>query len=112
VASCAKIIRPNATIQLTSIEFVIGKPNTRSISTAFCGRLFSVSSAFLTVVPWLPIAADVVEGPSDCAHIVVVQVAPTRIDRLMPSPTSQFTHVYSPPDIPLLIPKRHPQGAH
>ena len=35
VASRAKIIKPTATIQLTSIELVIGKPNGRATSTAF-----------------------------------------------------------------------------
>ena len=38
VASCAKTIRPTATIQVTTIELVIGKPNGRAISTAFCDR--------------------------------------------------------------------------
>ena len=38
VAICAKTIRPTATIHVTTIELVIGKPNGRPISTAFCGR--------------------------------------------------------------------------
>ena len=36
VASRAKMINPTATIQLTTIELVIGKPKGRAISTAFC----------------------------------------------------------------------------
>ena len=38
VATWAKTIRPIATIHVTTIEFVIGKPKGRAISTAFCGR--------------------------------------------------------------------------
>ena len=38
VATCAKTMRPTATIQVTTIEFVIGKPNGLPISTAFCDR--------------------------------------------------------------------------
>ena len=34
----ANTIRPAATIQVTTIEFVIGKPNGLAISTAFCDR--------------------------------------------------------------------------
>ena len=38
VESWANTIRPTATIQVTTIEFVIGKPNGLAISTAFCDR--------------------------------------------------------------------------
>ena len=31
-------MRPSATIQVTTIELVTGKPNGRAISTAFCDR--------------------------------------------------------------------------
>ena len=35
VATRAKMINPTATIQLTTIELVIGKPKGRAISTAY-----------------------------------------------------------------------------
>src|SRR6266576_5142492 len=38
VAMRAKMIRPRATIQLTTIELVIGNPKTWPISTAFCDK--------------------------------------------------------------------------
>jgi hypothetical protein len=44
VATCTKTMRPNATIQLTAIELVIGKPNGRPISTAFLGKPCSGSA--------------------------------------------------------------------
>jgi hypothetical protein len=62
------MIRPSAAIQLTSIEFVIGKPNTRPISTAFGDSSFSSSSAFFTVLLFT-VAVDA-NGLSDCALIV------------------------------------------
>ncbi len=40
-----KTISPAATIQLTTIEFVMGKPKGRAISTACCGRPRSSDSA-------------------------------------------------------------------
>ena len=39
VANCAKTMRPSATIQVTTIELVIGKPNGLAISSAFGERL-------------------------------------------------------------------------
>ena len=36
VATCAKTMSPMATIQVTTIELVTGKPNGRAISTALC----------------------------------------------------------------------------
>src|SRR5262249_33933568 len=36
VATRAKMIRPKATIQVTTMELVMGKPNGRAISTACC----------------------------------------------------------------------------
>ena len=38
VANCANAIRPTATIQLTTMEFVIGKLKGRAISTALAER--------------------------------------------------------------------------
>ena len=38
VALWAKTISPTATIHVTTMELVIGKPNGRAISTAFCDR--------------------------------------------------------------------------
>jgi len=35
VATRAKMIKPTATIQLTTIELLMGKPKGRAISTAF-----------------------------------------------------------------------------
>ena len=45
VATRAKMINPAATIQLTTIELVIGKPKGRAISTAFLDRPCSSGSA-------------------------------------------------------------------
>src|SRR5436189_1414644 len=44
VARRAKTISPRATIQLTTIELVIGNPLTRPISTAFCENACSTVS--------------------------------------------------------------------
>jgi len=44
VASCAKMIRPSATTQLTTIELVIGKLKGRAISTAFGDKPCSCGS--------------------------------------------------------------------
>ena len=44
VATWAKTIRPKATIQVTTIELVIGKPNGRAISMALCERPCSAAS--------------------------------------------------------------------
>ena len=49
VASWAKMIKNRAAIQLTSIEFVIGKSNTRAISTAFCDS--SCVSPAIVIMP-------------------------------------------------------------
>jgi hypothetical protein len=38
VAACAYTISAMATIQVTTMEFVIGRPNGRAISTALCGN--------------------------------------------------------------------------
>src|SRR4051794_27145802 len=44
VATCAKRMRPSATIHVTTIELVIGKPNGRAISTVCCGSDSSLCS--------------------------------------------------------------------
>ena len=45
VAICAKTMRPRATTQLTTIEFVIGKPKGRAISIALRERLSTAANS-------------------------------------------------------------------
>src|SRR5208283_2532010 len=55
-------MRPTATIQVTTIEFVIGKPNGLAISTAFCERPGSSCSGTIALGPADPAAtADIAE---------------------------------------------------
>src|SRR5262249_23578808 len=61
------MIRPKAAIQLTIIELVIGKPNTRPISTAFCGRPRSAGSESPKGPVDLVTDFEIVEATSDCA---------------------------------------------
>src|ERR1700757_676974 len=68
VAICANTIRPRATIQLTTMEFVIGKLNGRAISTALAER--PCSSAFddsVGVVAW---SAALFDAAVDAIHDV------------------------------------------
>src|SRR5262249_34749640 len=54
-------MRPRATIQLTTIEFVMGKPNGLAISTAFCVGPCSASSVLAaSTLDDVPVWADVV----------------------------------------------------
>ena len=50
VAALAKMIKPTATIQLTTIELVMKLPQ-RSILTAYCGRPCSGSAANTVPAP-------------------------------------------------------------
>src|SRR5215467_10561433 len=53
-------MRLTATIQLTTIELVIGKPNGLAISTAFCvGPCSASSGVALSAWPCVPVRADV-----------------------------------------------------
>src|SRR5207247_9211605 len=45
MATCAEMITPSATIHVTNIEFVTGKPNGRPISTALAGNSCSAGAA-------------------------------------------------------------------
>src|SRR5260221_2108368 len=45
VAIWAKTIRPSATIQVTTMELVIGNPKGRAISTALWGKPFSACAS-------------------------------------------------------------------
>src|SRR6516164_7313335 len=62
------MIKPRATIQLTIMELVIGKPKTRVISTAFCDRVCSSRSG--VAAGWgacseLPCAATALAGVAE-----------------------------------------------
>ena len=50
VATWAKTMSPIVTIQVTTIELVIGKPNGRAISTALCERLLFLGAVAESVV--------------------------------------------------------------
>ena len=82
VATWTNTIRPNATIQLTIIELVIGKPKRRVISTALCVRPCSSCSGAAGDKPpgsgtlWLATAlADVTEATSAGARAANVKSA-------------------------------------
>ena len=51
VAICAKAMSAIATIQVTTMEFVIGKPNGRAISTALCDSADMLCPSFARVMP-------------------------------------------------------------
>src|SRR6478736_2006944 len=65
VATCAKAIRPRATIQVTTMEFVIEKLAKRAISSAFCDNPCSSLSGGATVGAICAIAEEIREFLSD-----------------------------------------------
>src|SRR5262245_26523922 len=75
VATWAKMIRLRATTQLTTIELLIGKPNRRPISTAFCDGPCSTCPGIAVGPPGSATLAGVVETPSDLAPAANVEPA-------------------------------------
>src|SRR6266478_7949625 len=74
-------MRATATIQLTTIELVMGKPNGLAISTAFCERPGSSCSAPAGVDPGGSVVLDdMVESLVNFASATDAHVAPTNMN--------------------------------
>ena len=72
VARRANTISPSATIQVTTIEFVIGMPNGRAISTALCESPCSAASGTpaASASPTVPATSVAASIPSRAALAV------------------------------------------
>src|SRR5262245_22535605 len=84
-------MRPRATIQLTTIEFVMGKPKGLAISTAFCVGPCSASSvAAAAALACPPVWADVAEAPPTSALTANAQRAVTHMKMAVKSSDASF----------------------
>ena len=76
VATCANTMRPKATIQLTTMELVMGKPNGRAISTALADRPCSseLDGSVAGLTSWVVFANVSVEATRDVEPIAILQL--------------------------------------
>jgi hypothetical protein len=79
-------MRPTAMNQLTTIEFVMGKPNGLAISTGFCdGPRSSVSGVAVVVLAGAAALVDVVEALFKSAFTANAHAAPSERNRAIRS---------------------------
>ena len=79
------MIRPSAASQLTSIELVIGKPNTLPIATALCRQSVSSVSVFVQPHRDRQLCPLLLKVRRIALPEAVVHVALTTIDRIIAS---------------------------
>src|SRR5215467_7273359 len=79
-------IRPTATIQLTTIELVTGKPKGLAISAAFCdGPCSTCSSCVAGAGLCSRILAEITEASCEFAFAAKVQSTPTHMKKAVQS---------------------------
>src|SRR5215831_6991080 len=80
VATQAKMIRPKATIQVTTMELVIGKPNGRAISTACGGSPCASLAALAPNKPPAPVSVNVARRGSHLRITTLMRLGRLRHD--------------------------------